>query len=66
MSSILAVRLALDASLGPRRTSADWYITVPNSSYDHHVTSEPQHVKENQNSERSDTEHNDWRKHVYK
>ena len=35
-------------------------------TYDQHVTSEPQHIKENQNSERSDTEHNDRRKHDYK
>ena len=32
----------------------------------YHVTSEPEHIRENQNSERSDTEHNDRRKHDYK
>ena len=36
------------------------------TTYDHHVTSEPQDIKENQNGERSDTEHNDRRKHDYK
>ena len=30
------------------------------------MTSEPQHIKKNQNGERSDTEHNDRRKHDYK
>ena len=41
---------------------------TPGSSttYDHHVTSEPQHVRENQNGETNDTEHNDRRKHDYK
>ena len=32
----------------------------------YHVTSEPEHIRENQYSERSDTEHNDRRKHDYK
>ena len=36
------------------------------TTYDHHVTSEPQHIRETQNSERSDTEHNDPRKCDYK
>ena len=36
------------------------------TTYDQHMTSEPQHIKENQNSERNDTEHNDRRKHDYK
>ena len=35
------------------------------TTYDHHVSSEP-HLKENQNGERSDAEHNDRRKHDYK
>ena len=41
---------------------------TPGSSttYDHHVTSEPQHVRENQNGETNDTEHNDRRKNDYK
>ena len=30
------------------------------------MTSEPQHLRENQNGERSNTEHNDRRKHDYK
>ena len=30
------------------------------------MTSEPQHIRENQNGERSDTEHNDLREHDYK
>ena len=30
------------------------------------MTSEPQHVRENQNGETNDTEHNDRRKHDYK
>ena len=34
--------------------------------YDHHVTSEPQHIREKQNGQRSNTEHNDRRKHDYK
>ena len=29
------------------------------TTYVHHVTREPQHIRENQNGERSDTEHND-------
>ena len=33
---------------------------------DHHVRSEPQPIRENQNGERRDTEHNDRRKHDYK
>ena len=36
------------------------------TTYDHHVKSEPQDIKENQNGERSDTEHNGRRKHDYK
>ena len=41
---------------------------TPGSSttYDHHVTSEPQHVRKNQNGETNDTEHNDRRKNDYK
>ena len=35
------------------------------TTYDHHVTSEPQHIRENQNGEKCDTEHNDRRKHDY-
>ena len=43
------------------------YVTpVSPTTYHHHVTSEPQHIRENQNGERSDTEHNDRRKHDYK
>ena len=34
--------------------------------YDLQVTSEPQHIRENQNGETSDTEYNDRRKHDYK
>ena len=33
---------------------------------DHHVASEPQHIRENQTGERNDTENNDRRKHDYK
>ena len=34
------------------------------TKYDHYVTtSEPQHIKENKNCERNDTEHNDQRKY---
>ena len=42
--------------------------TTPASpaAYDHYVTSKPQHIRENQNGERSNTEHNKRRKHVYK
>ena len=36
------------------------------TAYDHHVTSEPQHIRENQYDERSDTEYNDRRTHDYK
>ena len=36
------------------------------TTYDHHVKSESQHIKGNQNGERSNTEHNDRRKHDYK
>ena len=36
------------------------------AAYDHYVTSKPQHIRENQNGERSNTEHNERRKHVYK
>ena len=35
------------------------------TTYGHLVASEPQHIRENQNDERSDTEH-DRRKHDYK
>ena len=36
------------------------------TTYDHHMTSEPQHIRENQNGETSDTAHSDRRKHDYK
>ena len=36
------------------------------TTYVHHVSSEPEHTRENQNGETSDTEHNDRRKHDYK
>ena len=36
------------------------------TTYVHHVTKEPQHIRENQNGERKDTEHNNRRKHDYK
>ena len=36
------------------------------TTYHHHATSDPQHMWENQNGERSDTELNDRRKHDYK
>ena len=35
-------------------------------TYDYHVTSEPQHIRENQNCETSDTDNNDRRKRDYK
>ena len=35
-------------------------------TYDYHVTSEPQHIRENQNCETSDTDNNDRRKRHYK
>ena len=36
------------------------------NTYDHHVTNEPQYIRENQNGETSNTEHYDLRKHDYK
>ena len=39
---------------------------VSTTLYDHYVTNEPQNIREKQNGERSDTEHNDRRKHDYK
>ena len=36
------------------------------NTYDHHVKNEPQHIRENQNGETSNTEHYDRRKHDYK
>ena len=36
------------------------------TTYDHHVTNEPQHIKENQNGETSDAEQYDRQKHDYK
>ena len=50
------------------KLSHNIYVTPasPTTTYDQHVISEPQHIKENQNSERSDTEHNDRWKHDYK
>ena len=36
------------------------------TTYDHNATSVAQYIKENQNGERSDTEHNDRRNHDYK
>ena len=36
------------------------------TAFDHHVTSEPQHIRESQNGERSNAEHNSRWKHDYK
>ena len=36
------------------------------TTYDHHVTNEPQHIRENQNGETSNTEHYDRQEHDYK
>ena len=36
------------------------------TTYDHPVTNEPQHIRENQNGETSDTELYDRRRHDYK
>ena len=37
--------------------------TASSTTYDHHVTNEPQHIRENQNGETSNTEHYDRQKH---
>ena len=39
---------------------------ISSATYDHHVTSEPQYVRESQNGETNNTEHNDRQKHDYK
>ena len=45
------------------KLSHDTYVSPASlTAYDHHVTSKPQHIRENQNGERSDNEH-DRRKH---